>query len=161
MHTHTHTHTHTRYRAGSMGQCLWGKQSSSEARAEGSVTNVASLHADQWGHLEASRRCIYVLYWARMDREKRQHDERGTHLMKIAIPSESAVAWDIALRTAMTWMTDNLNQHLCLKGHSCNWKINLLFSVFLENHGVAWSMKRNVWLVWSNFTAQKKKNKPM
>ncbi len=66
--THMHTHAHTctqssRFRAGDMGQCLWGKQSSSEAseaRAEGSVTNVASLCADQCGHLEASCRCAYT-----------------------------------------------------------------------------------------------------
>lgn len=43
-----------------MGQRLWEKQSSSEARAEASVTNVASLHEDECRRLEASHCCVYM-----------------------------------------------------------------------------------------------------
>lgn len=66
-----------------MGQCLWGKQSSSEARAEGSVTNVASLHADQCGHLEASRRCTYTDSTERDGRTAQWDAERTSFNVKV------------------------------------------------------------------------------
>lgn len=53
-----------------MGHCLWGKQSSSEARAEGSVTNVASLGSDQCGHLGGSCRCTYTYSTAEEETNK-------------------------------------------------------------------------------------------
>lgn len=71
--------------AGDMGQCLWEKQSSSEARAEASVTNVASLHADQCGHLEASRRCAYTVHTLQTNRQTDKEPgemSKGQILMK-------------------------------------------------------------------------------
>lgn len=58
--------------AGDMGQCLWEKQSSSEARAEASVTNVASLHEDECRRLEASQCGVY------MDRPQSRWTDRQT-----------------------------------------------------------------------------------